>query len=486
MKLGILSALFLCLLLALLVAVPFRSLHASGTGIAAPGSFFGMHFKGPQSATPLPYGRCRIWGVRGAFWPDIEPSPGVYNFATLDATLAAAKKSGVNDGCVFTFGLVPPWASSNPSDNTCEALAGTTGSCWPPTDLNFDGSGTDQMVVDAIRNIAAHVNNPTYLQTHAHIKYWEPFNEPYRSSTISGTVCLTTHRCSFNGSYAQLVRIAEDMRCVIKGKGSVNGVPCTRTAIDPGAMIMTPSGQVYFQVNGQLVVANFLQCNQSPRSGSGCTTGGRGSAAVDVVNFHCYVWSGNADDVVGYIQASRALLAPVDAAKPFFCDEGSWATNDTIPDPDLQAAFVPRWFLGILSQGVSTAMWYSWDDQFWGTFWNPYGKNGCTQTGGCLTAAGVAYNQTHYWLAGATLQGCQTSNGTTLCNITRPNGYTAVIVWSTPRLTDCTTQISKQVCGSTLYTVPPGYFHKRDLGGNWQVARSMEYVGAKPILFENR
>ena len=365
-------------------------------------------------------------------------------------------------------------------------MAGTTGSCWPPADLNFDGSGTDQTVIDAVTQIAKHVNNPTYLQTHAHIKYWEPVNEAYRSSVISGTVCLTTHTCSFNGSYAQLVRIAEDMRCVIKGQGSVNGIPCSRTAIDPSALITTPSGQTYFQVNGRLMVANFLQCNQGPRAGSSCTTGSRGSAAVDVINFHCYVRDGNADDVAGYIQAARALLSAVDVAKPLICSEGSWTTDSALADPDLQAGFVPRWFVAILSQRVFSALWFSWDSWTWGTMWVANGRNGCTQTGGCLTKAGMAYVQTHKWLTGATLQGCQTSNGIRICTVTKENGYSALMVWATAMLTSCSTQVSQEVCGSTLFSVPATYINKRDLDGVVHPANSVEYVGAKPILLENQ
>ncbi|HET7441977.1 MAG TPA: hypothetical protein VFJ47_11805 [Terriglobales bacterium] len=470
--------------LSCLITLSLRAGTSVGTAITP--SFVGMHFRSPQSLVSLTYGRCRIWGVRGATWPDLEPSPAVYNFATLDAMLAAVKQAGVSDGCIFTFGYFPQWASQNPTDNTCAGVSSSTGGCWPPADLNFDGSGTDKTVVDAITNIAIHVNDPTYLQTHAHIKYWEPFNEPYQSSTISGTVCATTHPCSFNGSYAQLVRIAEDMRCIIKGQGSVNGVPCAQTAIDPTAMIMTPSGQSYFQVNGRLVVANFLQCNHSPRTGSGCTTGSRGSAAVDAINFHCYVRSGNADDVVSYIQASRALLGAADATKPFFCSEGSWATASSLSDPDLQAGFVPRWFVGIFSQGVTSALWYSWDDQYWGTLWNPYGKNGCTQTSGCLTKAGIAYGQTQNWFSGMTFQGCQVNNGIEVCTLSGADGYSAIMVWATATLTSCSSQVSQEVCGSTLYAVPSGYVTKLDLAGNRQPANPVEYVGAKPILLVNQ
>lgn len=451
-----------------------------------PSSFFGLQFNSPTSLLTVPYGRCRIWGGKGTLWADIEPAPGVYQFAALDATLASVKQAGISDGCIFTFGYFPAWASTNPSDDTCDQLNDTLGSCWPPGDLNFDGSGTNRTVVDAITAIARHVNDATYLQTHAHIKYWEPFNEPYHSRTLSGTLCTTSHHCSFNGSYAQLVRMAEDMRCVIKGMGSVNGTPCARAAIDPSASILTPSGQTYFENNGRLVVANFLQCNQSPLPGSGCTTGSRGSAATDVVNFHCYIFAGNADDATVNIAASRAFLNPVDAAKPFFCDEGGFGTQATLPDLDLQAGFVARWLVDLLNQQVTTSMWYAWDNQGWGTLWNPNGKSGCTHSLGCLTKAGVAYQQTFSWLVGATIQGCQFSTEINICTLSRAGGYTALMIWVPTTLTSCAGQASSDVCGSTTYQVPNGYTTKRYLDGSTHPANTAEYVGAKPLLLEKQ
>ncbi len=433
-------------------------------------SFFGLHFHYAADVPSVIYGTCRIWGVPGAFWPQIETRAGVFDFTALDGILADAKLAGINDGCVFTFGPTPAWISPNPTDPNCDTLPG---SCWPPTDLNFDGTGTDQSVINAITAIATHVNDPTYLQTHAHIRYWEPWNEPYRSSVLSGTVCSPAHLCTFNGSYAQLVRIAQDLRTVVRG-------------IDPTALIITPSGNAYFQFNGQLVVANFLNCANSPLAGSGCTTGNSGSNAVDVINTHCYVWSQNPDDVIGYIQAMRALLSPTDLAKPFLCDEGGWGTDSTTSDPDLQAGFLARWFVDIASQNVAFAGWYAWDDAAWGTLWNSNGQSGCTQTGGCLTSAGVAYEQVNSWLAGAALGSCTVSGAATSCPLTRGGGYQAEMVWVNTTLTNCAGQSSAETCGSTPYSVPSQFITKCDLAGVCKAPQAVEMIGAKPLLFQNQ
>ena len=461
------------LLVCLLTAVSF--------GQAVPASFFGLHFHQPNDIPTVTFGACRIWMVsffpltrqtKGALWPQIEAQPGVFDFSVLDAELAAAKQSGIDDGCVFTFGPTPQWASLHPSDRTCDHATQYSGGCWPPTDLNYDGTGTDKIVIDAITAIAQHVNDPTYLTTHAHIRYWEPWNEPYRSVSISGTDCRR-HACSFNGSYAELVRIAEDFRTVVKG-------------IDATALIVTPSGNAHFNVNGRLVVANFLDCAHKPRSGSNCITGTRGSNAVDVINTHCYVGTQNADDVIGYLQAMRALLDPVDKAKPFLCDEGGWGSNLKTTDPDIQAGFVARWYMDIWSQNVILAGWYAWDDFTYGILWYPKGSNGCQLNVGCLTKAGTAYTQTYSWLVGATLGGCTAQGSVATCSLSRPNGYQAEMVWVNTTLTTCTGQTSSETCGSMPYTVPAQYTTKRDLDGVRQPAKRLEIIGAKPLLFENQ
>jgi hypothetical protein len=446
-------------------------LSAVSFGQTVPASFFGLHFHHPQDNPSVNYGTCRIWGVAGAYWPEIESQPGVFDFTALDAALASAKQAGIDDGCVFTFGPTPQWASRHPTDTTCDHLTKYGGGCWPPTDLNYDGTGTDQAVIDAITAIAEHVNAAGYLSTHAHIRYWEPWNEPYRSHSISGTRC-SRHSCSYNGSYAELVRMAEDFQIVVK-------------RIDATALIVNPSGNARFNANGRLVVANFLDCAHNPRQGSGCTTGTRGSSAADVINTHCYVGTHNADDVVGYLQALRGLLSPVDSAKPLLCDEGGWGTDSSTSDLDIQAGFLARWFVNIASQNVAFAGWFAWDDQSWGTLWTAQGNRGCTQNGGCLTKSGVAYRQVNSWLVGATLGTCTISGAVTTCALSRPNGYQAEMVWVNTTLTTCAGQSSQETCGSTQYNVPSEYIIKLDLDGNLQPARGFEIIGAKPLLFEN-
>jgi hypothetical protein len=110
--------------------------------------------------------------------------------------------------------------------------------------------------------MAQHVNDPVYLQTHAHIKNWEPWNEWYRNPVVGFPISQPTW--SVHPTYAQLVRIVQDMRCAITGKGTASGVPCTTTAVDPNDVITASSSA--FNGFGKSVMTNFLYCSASPYS----------------------------------------------------------------------------------------------------------------------------------------------------------------------------------------------------------------------------
>src|SRR5205807_3514497 len=125
--------------------------------------------------------------------------------------------------------------SSAPSDTGCDF--GAAGGCDLPADLNADGTGTDNTFLTFVRAVAQHVNDPTYLQTHAHVAYWEPWNEWHRNPVL-GTLfsgCATGSGCSVHATYAQMVRMTEDVRCAVTGTGSVNGTACMQSVIDGAA-----------------------------------------------------------------------------------------------------------------------------------------------------------------------------------------------------------------------------------------------------------
>ena len=60
------------------------------------------------------FGTLRLWDS-GTSWTALEPLRGVWNFAPLDTSVAAAEANGIED-IILTLGQTPSWASSNPDD----------------------------------------------------------------------------------------------------------------------------------------------------------------------------------------------------------------------------------------------------------------------------------------------------------------------------------------------------------------------------------
>jgi hypothetical protein len=405
-------------------------------------------------------------------WGQIETSNGAYDFTPVDQYLAAVYDNG-GKKVIYTVEQVPQWASSNPSDTACDYSYLEPGGCDLPTDIHANGSGTDQTWINFVTALAQHVNDPTYLQTHARIEYWEPWNEWYRNTVVN---TYSWNDISIRATYAQMVRMTEDMRCVITGKGSVNGMPCTAPAIDPTAQILSPSdGGPNCNCGSVAVFQNFLYCDgtgaSAPLSGSDCTTGSRGSAAVDIINSHFYEYDGYppenlATDVPMYI----AVLQPQDLAKPLWSDEGSWGSNSSVPDLDVQASWVVRYYLVGWSTGLMEMYWYAYDGANDGTLW--------TSSDG-LQPAGQAWQWAYNWIVGSALTTPCSAKGTVwTCGLTLANGAAAQVIWDTSQT------CSNGVCTTTSKSVSPTWTNYQDITGTYHsiIVSGSVSVGIKPIL----
>jgi putative Ig domain-containing protein len=442
-----------------------------------PATFFGLQSLPVNGTYPtVSFGSYRLWDMQVA-WATLNPASGTYSWGNLDGMLAQLRNNGVRDGINYTFGVVPTWASSVPADTACDF--GSPGGCDLPADLNPDGTGTDATFIAFVQSIAEHVNDPTYLQTHAHIKYWEPWNEWHRNPILGKyfATCNTAGGggCSIIATYAQMVRMTEDMRCVITGTGSVNGTPCSRTAIDPNAKIVAPDTYARAQY-GVTLMENFLHCDKSPYAGSQCTTGDRGRNAIDILNFHFYALNTEtAEEVnndIGYI---RTTIRSTDlSALPLWDNEGGWGMNTGLPDPDLQAAFVVRYYVLGWSNKISVMMWYEFENKLWGTL---YARPADT-----LTLAGIAYQRVHDWTVGNRMtQACTgpafPGVGVWTCGFAKQDGTHMLAVW------DSSQSCSSGVCSTSLYTPNPMYISYVTLDNPTPVTiQGNMPIGAKPIL----
>ena len=414
------------------------NLPLSGTGSSTvssgpfgqpiPAEYFGLdlHPEVLDGRVPwpsIPYGVIRLWDT-GTTWNDLNPSNGVYDWSQLDSWLTLAPQNGKTD-ILYTFGVVPPWASSNPSDQSCVTTARPAGSCDPPLDLNADGSGTDLLWQNFVTAIATHAAGK--------IHYWELWNEPDILS-------------EWNGTPAQMVRMAKDAYNIIK-------------SIDPTAQVTTPSA-----VNSGL--GQNIKSWMPPFLAAG------GGNYADIVAFHGYVGGQNPPEAeASIVDTVHSTLSGTLASKPLWDTEGSWGPNSNLTEPDLQVALVARVYLVQWSSGVARFYWYQYGNTGVGTIWD-----------GGLNAAGVAYGQVNDWMVGATLVGpCSFAGTIWTCDFTKPGGIQEEAVWDTAQ------SCQNGTCTSSSYAPNSVYTSYKDLTGKVTAITSgaTVQIGAKPILLTN-
>jgi hypothetical protein len=489
------------------------TLVISAAGTAIPASFWGLIISKASHPLQVPYGQFRGWDS-GAEWPNIEiceaasrnPSDPCFVWTNFDTQMAHLYAAGVND-VMYTMSRTPRWGVDLASDPTglngtdCDYYrAGssdsnwTPGQCLPPIDLNADGSGTDQIWRNWISAVAAHVNDLIYLQTHAHIKYWEPWNEWYRSSIVLPNY-VSSH--AFQGTYAQMVRLTEDMRCVITGKGTIHNFPsagnstaCSEAPIDVNAMIVAPAGAASTQ--GPLdITQNFLYCNgtgtHAPAPSSNCNTGNAGSQAVDIINFHLPAGTVTPETVANtYIPHARAILQAADLSKPMINGEGSWnipsSAGNLWSDPYAQAGFIPRFFALYWSAGLTMNMWYSYDTND--------GELFHSSTGELNQPAATSWTVTYKALVGAkpiNVPFCLHSGTVYTCDFMEADGTAAELVWDAQYGQNCSQMANPTICGSTNYSVPTQFSKDWvDVTGTAHPSSLTLTIGANPVLLEGQ
>jgi hypothetical protein len=392
--------------------------------------FFEMtsHWYNPWPTVPL-YG-VRLWNT-GTAWADLNPADGVYDWKVLDSWLGAAQAHNV-DELIYTLATTPQWASSNPNDTSCKRSPGT---CDPPSDLNPDGSGTDQHWKDFVTAIATHAAG--------RIRYWEVWNEPQMPYF-------------WNGTFPQIVRMAKDARTIIQG-------------IDPNAKMLNAGDQAH----GSYMIdwwTNYAAAG--------------GFEYADIIAFHGYVnrypfvcgTYPQAADLIGVVNTVRSIV-PNSASKPLWDTEASWGDvnwGDCFTDPDLRSAFLAQFYMLHRSLHVRRFYWFAYDDDQTGGLYDA--------STGKLNQPGIAYQQVYDWMLGSTLtQDCSSTGTTWTCGLTGPNVYRAEVIWDTAQ------SCSNGTCQTTQYTVKSSFIQYRTLGGDTvPISNNQVPVGVKPILIENK
>jgi len=446
---------------------------STGSGNFPPASYFGFSESDTNGGgwPSESYGMQRFWDSPPDQWPSLNTASGVFNFASLDSDLALAYSRGTMEG-MYTLARTPTWASSNPSDTTCSdttGLGGGNGECDPPSDLNSDGSGANAIWKAWITAIATHVNSPGYTATHAHIKYWEIWNE-------------VDTKLFWVGSIAQIARLTEDANCIITGRGVIhesgNGTAtaCTATAIDPTAKIVMASAHAKGAAlqYGQ----NELYCNNSP-SGDALPCPNPANAiatAVDIINFHMKPGNETGNNCPAptpctpesamqwYISNIHGILQPAELAKPLWDGEAQYSMTgftNAYTDPDMAASFMPRFYLLNWSLGINGMAWYYADSSV-----EP-------------AQAETAYQQTYNWLVNATLVTPCAAVGTVWSCTISSSGTQSLIMWDTSQ------SCANGTCTTGNQTVSSKWTQYQNMtiaGSPITISGGVVPVGIQPVL----
>jgi polysaccharide biosynthesis protein PslG len=372
---------------------------------AIPNSYFAMTVHNYRSKTPwslIPFSSVRTWDT-DLSWADINQAPNTFVWSNLDKLINLAQERGVD--LIFTLGRTPRWASASPNVKSPYGL----GQCAPPANI--------QSWVEFLMAVVIHARGK--------IRFWETWNEPQSPDSV--------FYCGDVSTMVELQRRAYE----------------TIKTIDPSAMVLTPSAVGGY---GPSWMSRFL-------------ADGGGNYA-DIMAFHGYLArDAKAESIIATIASFKAVFAQHgQKAKPVWDTEASWGQNPSLPDPDLQAAFLAKFYILHWSAGIERFYWYAFDNDKWGTLWDT--TNG-------LHKAGIAYREIHRWLQGATMiSPCLAKQSLWMCNVIRDNGYRANILWSSD--------------SSVSHVVLPREFRQyRDLSGNLQkIPEDGVPISGAPILAE--
>ena len=336
-----------------------------------------------------------------------------YDFSCLDSRLQSAKTQG--EEVMATLAKTPAFSANNYSSNFSEAVncpATSPGVCYPPADLNADGTGTNLAYRTFVTAFVTHVNglNPSVYAVPRYFEVWNEINAPL----------------FWNGTNAQLIRLTDDLNCILRGRAAdVIHATATTCGADtgfwqagmlPSAKVLTPDTSnpftatylSYMQTAGATDNADIItvhgygfpgrQAAISTLTRSGVTVTANATAhnllqgqwilmygaapadfngAVQIVtaatNSFTYLLAGasasgtggfahnGADEVRDQILYTRSQLLAQDLNKKFWVTEGQWGQTTGSTDPDTRIGWAPRWYANLWAAGVDRAFWYGWD-----------------------------------------------------------------------------------------------------------------------------
>lgn len=417
-------------------------------------AFFGLHINHPRSPwPPFSFGSYRFWDD-ATRWQLIEPSPNQWVWERVDFWTSKVSAHGITDG-TYILGGPPPWAVNLQGDENCDyanpARSRTPGQgiCRPPKDLNSDGTGPNLIWRKAVITIAEH-----FKESPVHISSWEVWQEFVRR----GGENLTA---SWLGTNEQMVRLAEDARCLITGRGRVRATNencdqvlktvALKEPVDPSSVIIGPTAGI----NLKAWEERFEEYWETPGA----------AEAAEIVGLHLY--GKRPEEIFDRFQTWHATLPREVAAKPIWLTEAGWHKS-SVTDADMQAAFVSRLYLLARGLGIGRVYWYSYDTPGTGELMG--------------TKAGDAYKRVYEWMVGNTVEGCSKDGSIYSCSIIKADGTRMLAVW------DKSQTCLDGHCSTSDYKTRGEYatYSTLDDTSSVPIRIGAVGIGAKPILLSGR
>lgn len=288
------------------------SSSGSGSGAGAGGTVltggaptrltFGMHVSQiDEGAWPsVSVGTFRIWNADST-WGALEPSPGQWNFARLDARVEMARARGAS--VLLVLSHPPGWASSRPD------LQGYNGSPAPPRD------------VAEWRNYVATVA----ARYAGRIEAYEIWNEPNLAQFFVGSP----------QQLGELTRVAAE---------AINANDSQALVVSAGFSARTGGAESYFREYVASGIASAID--------------------VVGIHIYPYPGSGP-ESMVGLAQRFRSIASSAGlSGKPMWNTEiGYGRTPDYLVSETEAASLVLRTYLVLPAAGLVRNYWYMWDDR---------------------------------------------------------------------------------------------------------------------------
>ena len=344
-----------------LVATLAPASPAAAKTVTIDDRMFGVHDTDPVAGSwpTAKIGSMRLWDAQLA-WPDIETSPGVYDFRRLDQVVVEANAHGTE--LTLVLGLTPTFY---------QPAGGSVASV--PTDLNAFGN---------------------YVR--AIVNRYSAANWGYRGIAAYQVWNEANVKNYWTGSPAQMAQLTRVTYAAVKG-------------VDRGALVIGPAfaDRIAEQTRG----IGFFYYYRFPDNRTPVWR------YMDAISLNLYPKAfygskaGTPEKSMQLLAAARTQmrLRGVPDSKPIWNTEinyglesgGTGASNAI--SYELQAAYVLRTYLLNAAAGIKRVHWYAWDKPSLGNT-----KMSFASTGG-PTLAGKAFGLAQSWLSGAKLVGSSAS-----------------------------------------------------------------------------